>query len=131
MMRSDWLAPSEMLAVFTVETQAAGGRVFDPFQDKQRLFVRSILPSTREVGPGDKIQGGVALKGDELGISVHPYTFRQVCTNGAIIAQAVQSVRIDREEVEFADPAEAVREAVQACCARGFRNCRERHAHRA
>jgi hypothetical protein len=50
-------------------------------------------------------------------IRVHPYVFRQVCTNGAIMAQTTQSRRIPMPEwaSQVPDVAEDVRLAVRAC----------------
>jgi hypothetical protein len=109
----------------TQEISDAGGQVLDVFDDGTRLFLRSILAATWEVRPKDGFQGGVALRTTEREVLVHPYVFRQVCRNGAIVAQAIQTRRVDRvEETPFADPEEAVREAlaevaaaVQECCA--------------
>lgn len=118
MTTSNWLAPSKLLEVFANEITAIGGQVTDAFQDDHRLFARSVLPKKADVGPGDAIQGGVAIKGDDREISIHPYTFRLVCQNGAIMARAVQSLRIERDELDFADPIETVREAIHACSSR-------------
>jgi hypothetical protein len=74
----------------------------------------------REVSKGDRLQGGVALRACDQEILVHPYVFRQVCTNGAIRAHAIETrhlVREDFGELGGADVAEALREAVRACCA--------------
>jgi hypothetical protein len=112
----DWLTTGEISAIFADEMTAAGGRVTETFDDGARLFVRSILAGEREVQRGDRVQGGVALRATAQDISVHPYVFRQVCTNGAIFAQARQSRRIERtgfsSDLDF-----ELREAVQSCSA--------------
>ena len=72
----------------------------------------------REVKRDDRVRDGVALRATDHEIWIHPYVFRQVCSNGAIIAQAVQTRRI--ENVDDLVPEEAVaaiREALRACCA--------------
>jgi hypothetical protein len=118
---STWLSPTQIADVFAGEMEHAGGRVIDTFKDEARLFVRSLLPSTLEVGPGDGIQGGVALRATETDISVHPYTFRQVCTNGAIMARATQTRHIVRDNW-FLSPDAAIdldttiRAAIRHCC---------------
>jgi hypothetical protein len=64
------------------------------------------------------LQGGVALRASEQDVWVHPYVFRLVCRNGAIMAHAVQTRHIEGHE--FTTPevaATGVRLAVQACCA--------------
>ena len=83
---------------FEQEVNDAGGTVTDAFDDGSRLFLRSIFPQPQEVKPGDRTSRGVALRGKESEIFVHPYFFRQVCRNGAIAAQAVQTRRVERYE---------------------------------
>jgi hypothetical protein len=46
------------------------------------------------------MKAGVALRSSGPAIQVHPYTFRLVCTNGAIMEHAFQSRSITRVEVE-------------------------------
>ena len=114
---SNALTTACVLEAFSHEIAEHGGTVSDTFNDGERLFVRSVLPLADDVRPGDRLKGGVALKacGDE--VWVHPYVFRLVCKNGAIMAQAVASRRVSAvfewdEEQAVAD----VREAVRACC---------------
>jgi hypothetical protein len=118
---TSWPSIPEIKDLFTEGIAAAGGTVSDVFEDTARLFARSILPDIREVQPGDRVQGGVALRATDRDICVHPYVFRQVCTNGAIIAQALQTKRIrchDFKEApeSTAEVLEGVRESVRACC---------------
>lgn len=117
-MRSEaCLTTAAIRTIFTEEVTAAGGRVSDVVADETRLFARSVLPWTREVREQDQLQGGVALRATDGQVWVHPYVFRQVCSNGAIMAQAVQSRRISDLAFLAPDEAEsAVREAVRACC---------------
>jgi hypothetical protein len=102
--------------VFESEIEALGGHVSDVFDDRRRLFMRSILPASREVRQRDALNAGVALRANEEDIWLHPYVYRQVCQNGAIWAQAVETQRISciaelsRDEVEG-----AICEAVQWC----------------
>jgi hypothetical protein len=111
------LTTAELKSLFAEEVAAAGGEVSDAFDDGSRLFARSVLPRTREVRKADKVQAGVALRAVEEGVSVHPYVFRLVCSNGAIIAHAAQTRHVRCEEFTPADEAaDAVREAVRACC---------------
>jgi hypothetical protein len=115
----------QLTSCFTQEITEAGGQVLDVYDDGQRLFLRAILTRTWKVRPKDRVQGGVALRTTEREVLVHPYVFRQVCRNGAIVVQAIQTRRVDRvPETPFADPEEAVREvlaevgaAVHECCA--------------
>ena len=104
--------------IFADEISAAGGTVHETFDDGTRLFARSVLPDVADVRRGDRIQGGVAIRAGDQDVSVHPYTFRLVCKNGAIRAQAVESCVIVMAEFDDLDESEAaVREAVRRCCA--------------
>lgn len=111
------LSTGEVRALFAEEISALGGEVQDCLNDGTRLYARSVLPGLRdEVRPKDKVQAGVALRatGDE--VRVRPYTFRLVCSNGAIRAHAVETRRIhDLGLLPADEAARAVREAVRAC----------------
>ncbi|HLQ44081.1 MAG TPA: hypothetical protein VK137_05070, partial [Planctomycetaceae bacterium] len=112
------LTTATVAEVFAEEITSRSGVVLDTVQDGTRLFTRSILPSVREVLPDDKLQGGVALRGTESEVWLHPYVFRIVCSNGAIMAHALQTqhlTELDQQDPDDADA--ALREAIQACCA--------------
>jgi hypothetical protein len=113
------LTTSEIGAVFTEEVAGAGGSVVNAIDDGNRLFMRAILPAEIEVKSNDRLQGGVAIRATEGEIWVHPYVFRQVCQNGAIIAHAAESRHLESADYSF-DPDEAMvaalREAVRASC---------------
>jgi hypothetical protein len=116
----DWLTAGEIRTIFAEEIAAVGGQVTETVDAQPHFFARSVLPGVREVSRGDRLQGGVALRASDEEILVHPYVFRQVCTNGAIRAHAIETRHLAREEfLEFggADVAEALREAVRTCCA--------------
>jgi hypothetical protein len=112
--------------VFVSELTDVGGTVADTFDDGTRLYLRAILPGTQEVAPRDRVQGGVALRLLNEEVLVQPYIFRQVCSNGAIVAQALEARRLERLESPFLTPDDAsvqevleeVRAAVRACTAR-------------
>lgn len=113
----DWLSTAEVKAVFAEEIAGAGGKVRDVFEDGRRLFARAVLPGTLEVRPGDRIQGGVALRVTDFDVYVHPYTFRQVCTNGAIRAHAVETRQITYHDAPVtAEAVSLLREAIRNCC---------------
>jgi hypothetical protein len=108
---------AEIKALFAEEIAAAGGVVSDTFDDGARLFTRSVLPGLREVAKGDRVQGGVALRATEAEVSVHPYVFRLVCKNGAIVAHAIQTRHLEGEDfVTVEEFAGGVRAAVRDCC---------------
>src|SRR5207244_522151 len=92
------LGTEQIGKIFSEEITDAGGRVHENWSDGSRLFARSILPAITEIQPSDGMKGGVALRATDAEIWVHPYTFRLVCTNGAIHAHAVQSRQIVLED---------------------------------
>jgi hypothetical protein len=111
------LTTESILSAFTEEITARGGRVSDTFHQNGRLFVRSILALAEDVQPGDRLHAGVALKAKDDEVWLHPYTFRQVCRNGAIAAHTLESRHVTGLEQQ--DPAAAVeliRSAVGDCC---------------
>src|SRR5262249_12559222 len=120
MMLQDWLTTREIADIFAEEIALAGGEVSDRFDEGTRLFLRAVLPGERAVRPGDRLRGGVALRATQEEVSVHPYVFRQVCSNGAIRAHATQSLHIERSEFApgaVEDVVERLRQAVRDCCA--------------
>jgi hypothetical protein len=117
-MPSHVLSIAEIRDLFAAEIADAGGVVSEAYDDGRLLFARSLLPGLADVRPNDKLQGGVALKASEREICLHPYLFRLVCKNGAIRAHAIQTRRIDLSDTLLPEvAAEALREAVRACCA--------------
>jgi len=118
MIEGNSLTTASVLQAFSDEIALQGGTVKDTFNDGRRLFVRSVLPQIKEVRANDRLQGGVALKACAGEVCVHPYVFRLVCSNGAIMAQAVASRRVRAVfEWEQEEAVANVREAVRACCA--------------
>jgi hypothetical protein len=115
------LSTSEIATIFAEQIVAQGGRVTDTFDDGARLFLRAVLPAEQEIKSRDHVQGGVALRALEDDVWVHPYVFRQVCTNGAIIARATQTRHIEQSDVSDAfgqeELAGAIRDAIRDCCA--------------
>jgi hypothetical protein len=102
--------------IFAEEIEAVGGTVSDAIEAGGWSFLRSVLPATRDVQPKDRLQAGVALRSSELEAWVHPYVFRQVCSNGAIFAHAIQSYHLADLDLRSPDEREAlIREAVQVC----------------
>lgn len=115
----------EIHGAFADEITSLGGVVSSVFADGVRLFARSVLAAEADVRAGDAVNAGVALRATGSEVVVSPYTFRQVCSNGAIAAHVVQSRRLERVEcsevVRAAFDAELmlldVRGAVRACAA--------------
>ena len=112
------LTTREVATIFAREIAAAGGKVTDTFDDGRRLFMRAILPAEREVQKRDRLQGGVAIRATPEKIDIHPYVFRQVCQNGAIIAHAIESRHFELADSQFDPEAElgdVLEEAVKVC----------------
>lgn len=106
-----------IVTVFTEGVQAHSGKVTETIVDGHRLFARSLLPFIEEVRPKDRLQGGLALRATESEIWLHPYLFRQVCSNGAILAHSIESRRVEHSDFATEDEVvAALREAISACC---------------
>jgi hypothetical protein len=115
---NDRLTTDIIQAIFTDEMSQIRGTLKDVFNDGKRLFARSTLPRNRKVAPRDWMQAGVALKATDEEICIHPFIFRHVCTNGAIMTHTLQTRQIDR--IHCREPHEtisAVREVVRECAA--------------
>ena len=116
----------EIRETFADEIASLGGVVPDVYEDDAHLFARAVLPADIEVRPGDRVRSGVAVRSAGPEILVYPYTFRQVCSNGAISTHALQGRRLDRTEsaglvVPTSDVAvvlSEIRLAIRACASR-------------
>lgn len=89
-------ATGTIIEAFVEEIEALGGTVPDVYDDGLRLCARAVLPPSADVRPGDAIRAGVAVRVMGADISVHPYTFRKVCSNGAIAGHALETRRLER-----------------------------------
>jgi len=119
MLFSSSLTTAQVLAVFAEEVAARCGSITDTFNDGRRLFTRSVLPHVEEVRPGDRFQGGVALKATAEEVWLYPYLFRLVCRNGAIIAETLEARSLgDLPQQEPDTARQSLREGIEACCAR-------------
>jgi hypothetical protein len=113
----------ELLDAFADEITSLGGTVANADVHEHLMIARAVLAIDADVRLGDKIRGGVAMRASGPLIEVHPYTFREVCANGAIIAQSLESRRLVRPgPVEVSYPAVEVmatlnelRDTVRAC----------------
>jgi len=92
----------EIATVFRDEIASVGGTITDVFETPDLVIARAVLAADGEVRPGDVVRGGVALRARDEEVLVSPYTFRQVCSNGAIAAQALETRRIERVRAEGA-----------------------------
>jgi hypothetical protein len=92
-------AGPEILETFEQEVRDLGGTVPDVYAEGDLLYARAVLPAAAEARPGDRIRGGVAVRTHDTEILVQPYSYRVVCTNGAIAAFATGSRVVERVEV--------------------------------
>ena len=110
------LTTAEINTIFTNGVQRHSGKVTEVFDDGRRLFMRSLLPYKKEVQPDDQMQGGLALRANDTDICLHPYLFRKVCRNGAIMAQSVASCHVEYSEYTTAeDVALSLQDAIDLC----------------
>lgn len=115
-------AIDEIRDVFREEISALGGNVTEEVADGGRLFARAVFAREAEILPRDSVAAGVAIRALDTEILIHPYTFRKVCTNGAIAAHVVGSARLERIETsapflpsfEAAETLRHVRDSVRA-----------------
>ncbi len=111
------LSTQEIHTLFIEEISDAGGVGSDTFDDGNCLFARSILPWVADVRPRDEMKGGVALRAAEGEIAIHPYLFRTVCRNGAILAHAIQARQVENYDFRLREEVtQELREAVRTCC---------------
>jgi hypothetical protein len=115
-------AAPEIREAFEQEVRDLGGTVPDVYAEGDLLFARAVLPAAADVRPGDRIHGGVAVRTHDTEILVYPYTYRVVCTNGAIAAFATGSRVVERVDLAAPSPViaavlEELRAAVRACAA--------------
>ena len=75
------------------------------------LLRTPLTPETvRSLRAGDEVRGGVAVTARDREICVMPYTFREVCRNGAIMSHVIETRRVSR--VEFDAPADLISEVL-------------------
>ncbi|MDF1812315.1 MAG: hypothetical protein P1V20_08875 [Verrucomicrobiales bacterium] len=106
-----------ILESFTDEIRELNGTVSYNYITREAMFLRANLPDCREVAKNDRIQHGIAVRTTNTSIIVHPYTFREICTNGAIHIENISSkeVELGSSDVETAGVDYFFREAVRSC----------------
>jgi hypothetical protein len=93
-------ALADITAIVEEECTARGAPSVDCYCDEQRLIARAIFGPAQSVQPGDEVRGGIAVRATGPNIFVHPFTWRQVCTNGAIAPMVLGTQHVERIEVE-------------------------------
>jgi len=88
-------SPAEICEIFRSEITDLHGTVASEHVTNESLFLRAVLPKSREVKTDDWISHGVAVRTEGPKLSVHPYTFREICTNGAIHITNINSQVIE------------------------------------
>jgi hypothetical protein len=110
------LTTAQIQSIFEEEVKSAGGKVTDTFDDGTLLFTRAVLPKNKKVARRDRVDKGVVLKAAWDDIWVHPYLYRRVCINGAIVAQAVATKHVvNTEHISPVEMEIALREGVRIC----------------
>jgi hypothetical protein len=126
--RSDHLPTTrEIREVFAEEVNALGGSVANVYDNGVLLIARAVLDAHADVRPGDSVRAGIALRALGPEALVYPYTFRLVCSNGAIAAHALEGRRVARVEdaamlapaYEAAVASSEIRDAIRACASPG------------
>jgi hypothetical protein len=111
-MPTDFLPTTkDIAAAFADEISVLGGWISGNYDDGIRLFMHAQLAAESDIRAGDAVNAGVALRVMGPVVSVYPYTFRQVCSNGAIAAQVKGTREIPR--VEFVSATEFVAAAIE------------------
>jgi len=108
----------EMQSGFQKAVAAQGGLVIDLLHAKDRLYARATIPVHDFVGPGDRMQRGVAMRASLQEARINPYLFRALCRNGHILPIPMGAHRL--ENIHFHEDGETayfIREAVDSCCA--------------
>lgn len=110
------LTTAQIQSIFEDEVKAAGGKISDSFDDGTLLFSRAVLPKNKKVARRDRIDKGVALKAAWEDVWVHPYIYRRVCINGAIVAQAVATKHVvNTEHISPVEMEIGLREGIRVC----------------
>jgi len=89
-------SPETLTSIFTQEVEQLGGSVHSAIRSNGTLFFRATFPVSKDVQPGDTIRHGLALRTRGQDLIVHPYTFREICLNGAIHVDRLASQSIAR-----------------------------------
>lgn len=87
---------THILDLFAEDINERSGKILETFRHNERAFSRALLPSRMEVKAKDQLQAGVALKATPVSLAIHPFVFRQVCSNGCIYGKSIQSRKLNQ-----------------------------------
>jgi hypothetical protein len=122
----EYLPSIEQIAQeFASEIELLKGNVIDSVADAGRLYMRALVPGGASPRAGDLIRWGVAIRVSGPDVGVYPFTYRTICTNGAIQVESIASHMMSRVATERVLPAAAtgalslgeLSAAVRACAA--------------
>ena len=115
-MSDEHLTNAAIAEVLKHEIFLRSGTIHEVYDDGERLFARGVLPFCEEVRPGDRINGGVAVRATDKVIVVHPFILRECCRNGTIMAQVIENRTIERSDELSAWAKYELQRAIAACC---------------
>lgn len=110
-------SPAEISETFRSEISNLAGTVAFEHVTGKSLFLRAVLPHSRDVKEDDRIDHGVAVRTEGPELFVHPYSFREICTNGAIHITNIRSkaIELGTSSGETAMVDCLFRQAIQSC----------------
>lgn len=111
---------TEIHEAFVDQIGSLGGSVISHHQRNEKLFSRCAYALADDVTPGDTINCGVAIRVVDEQVSVHAFSLRKVCTNGAISASSLDCRRFVRAPGDATSYCESrcfqeIEEAIQHC----------------
>ncbi len=119
---SDMIQPTtfEIKEVLCETVAEMGGTVTEMFEDSRLLIVRSLLPVFCEIKAGERLQAGIATRVERRELRVHPYLSFWGRQSGAVLAHAVQSRNLERDDAPqgaYGGPSRdgALPEAIRGC----------------
>ncbi len=114
-------AVDDIRVLFEDVLASQGGQLKDSMQHADRCFLRGVLPDRFQVRAADFMRPGVAVMTAADAVCMHPFLYREVCDNGAILCETTQSCTVQRIAPDAspfcieATRAE-LRSAVETCC---------------
>lgn len=85
------------LDVFDKTMRDKQGKIVDSAESRGIVYARATSPRAREIRDRDTFFGGVAFRASDTGVSIHPYAFRVVCSNGLVMGKSRMTAEFDFE----------------------------------